>query len=230
MPGRHSAPRHKSSRSVSRSLGRLATDAVSAVPKPGVTSAVAVVGATGMALGIGVLSTDEETAATSSTNDAAPVSDEVKSWLAARSKAEDADVSRSGERPVTRAVQRETKTRHLAVTGQDMGGQVTRTVEPSDPRDIAALMMAEDYGWGSDQYSCLDSLYISESDWDHTATNPTSGAYGIPQSLPAEKMATAGADWRSNPETQIAWGLEYIAQSYGTPCSAWAFKSANNWY
>ena len=109
-------------------------------------------------------------------------------------------------------------------------------VRPSDrvapqpgPREIARSLLP-DYGWDSVQYSCLDQLWISESNWDHTATNPTSGAYGIPQSLPAEKMASAGPDWRTNPATQIEWGLEYIRLSYGTPCSANSFKIANNWY
>lgn len=109
-------------------------------------------------------------------------------------------------------------------------------VRPSDrvspqpgPREIARAMLPE-YGWDSVQYSCLDQLWISESNWDHTATNPTSGAYGIPQSLPAGKMASAGPDWRTNPATQIEWGLEYIRLSYGTPCSANSFKIANNWY
>jgi hypothetical protein len=100
---------------------------------------------------------------------------------------------------------------------------------PSDPRQIAASLLPS-YGWDSSQFGCLDALWISESGWDPYAENPTSGAYGIPQSLPPEKMASAGADWRTNAETQIRWGLKYISLSYGTPCSAWAFKQANNWY
>src|SRR5262249_19153449 len=102
------------------------------------------------------------------------------------------------------------------------------TVAPTDPRDIAQSMLAS-YGWG-DQYSCLNSLWVSESDWDPHATNSYSGAYGIPQALPAEKMGSAGPDWRNNAATQIKWGLEYIRLSYGSPCSAWSFKQGNNWY
>ncbi len=86
------------------------------------------------------------------------------------------------------------------------------------------------YGWDSSQFACLDQLWIGESNWDHTATNPTSGAYGIPQALPPGKMSTAGPDWRTNPATQIEWGLKYISLSYGTPCSANQFKLANGWY
>jgi hypothetical protein len=91
-------------------------------------------------------------------------------------------------------------------------------------------MMAETYGWGSGELSCLDSLWTKESSWQVHATNSSSGAYGIPQALPASKMATYGSDWRDNPVTQIAWGLNYIKVSYGTPCSAWATSQAKGWY
>ena len=66
--------------------------------------------------------------------------------------------------------------------------------------------------------------------WNAAAENPSSGAYGIPQSLPGSKMATHGSDWRTNPETQIRWGIDYIKGRYGTPCGAWAHSEANNWY
>jgi len=114
--------------------------------------------------------------------------------------------------------------------GTEPGAAGVASVEPpSDARDLA-LAMLPDYGWSSAEFSCLDDLWVGESDWDHTATNPTSGAYGIPQSLPAEKMATAGADWRTNPATQIEWGLGYIAESYGSPCAANSFKLSYGWY
>lgn len=100
----------------------------------------------------------------------------------------------------------------------------------TDPRSIAKQMMENKYGWGAGEYSCYDKLVVSESNWDHTATNPSSGAYGIPQSLPASKMASAGSDWRTNPATQIKWGLDYVKDRYGTPCSAWGFKQGHNWY
>ena len=138
-------------------------------------------------------------------------------------------VSRSAQRPILKSEQRVTKNEALPVNRQDVSGVLTATVAPPDPRDIAMSMLGG-YGWSSDQFSCLDALWVSESDWDYTATNPSSGAYGIPQSLPGDKMATAGADWRTNPATQIEWGLTYIQASYGTPCGAWSFKQANNWY
>ncbi len=100
---------------------------------------------------------------------------------------------------------------------------------PKDPRTIGRLMAAE-RGWGGDQFACLDQLWTKESNWRVNADNPTSSAYGIPQSLPGSKMASKGADWATNPATQIAWGLDYIAGSYGTPCGAWSHSQAVNWY
>ncbi|CAN5318681.1 hypothetical protein BH09ACT6_BH09ACT6_02840 [soil metagenome] len=87
-------------------------------------------------------------------------------------------------------------------------------------------------GWGSDQFSCLVLLWNRESGWRVNAYNEGSGAYGIPQSLPGNKMATAGGDWRTNPQTQINWGLSYISRAYGSPCGAWAHSQNTNphWY
>ncbi|ANS78696.1 Secreted protein [Serinicoccus hydrothermalis] len=102
-------------------------------------------------------------------------------------------------------------------------------VYSGDARGIAQSMLGS-YGWGMDQWSCLDSLWQKESGWNHTAMNASSGAYGIPQSLPGSKMASAGADWQTNPATQIEWGLGYISGRYGSPCAAWAHSQAVNWY
>jgi murein DD-endopeptidase MepM/ murein hydrolase activator NlpD len=88
-----------------------------------------------------------------------------------------------------------------------------------DPKAAARQLMPE-FGFGAGQWSCLDRLWIGESGWKWNAENPSSGAYGIPQSLPARKMATMGSDYRTNPVTQIRWGLDYIKKSYGTPCNA----------
>jgi hypothetical protein len=101
-----------------------------------------------------------------------------------------------------------------------------------NPRAAARVLMAE-RGWTSDaQYNCLVNLWNGESAWRHTAENPSSGAYGIPQSLPANKMAKFGSDYRTNPVTQIRWGLWYIQQSYGNPCNAWSFwlSKSPHWY
>lgn len=85
-------------------------------------------------------------------------------------------------------------------------------------------------GWGSGEYDCLVSLWQKESSWRVNALNSGSGAYGIPQSLPGNKMASAGADWETNPATQIEWGLGYITGRYGSPCGAWASSVERGWY
>lgn len=91
--------------------------------------------------------------------------------------------------------------------------------------------MAEDmYGWTGDEWACLDNLFRRESGWRHTAENKSSGAYGIPQALPGSKMAKYGDDWRTNPATQIEWGLAYVKGRYGTPCGAWSHFLNKNWY
>ena len=92
------------------------------------------------------------------------------------------------------------------------------------------MAMLGSYGWSSSQFSCLDSLWDHESGWNVSAANPSSGAYGIPQALPGSKMASAGADWQTNPATQIAWGLGYIQSLYGSPCGAWAHEESAGWY
>jgi hypothetical protein len=85
-------------------------------------------------------------------------------------------------------------------------------------------------GWGNDQFSCLVKLWQKESNWRVNAANSSSGAYGIPQSLPGSKMASAGADWQTNPATQIEWGLGYISGRYGSPCGAWGHSVDVGWY
>lgn len=117
-----------------------------------------------------------------------------------------------------------------AVRYADKVKQLGYDPKTTDPRDIAKQMMLSDYKWGEDQFTCLNKIFTQESNWRWDAKNPSSGAYGIPQSLPATKMATAGADWQTNPATQIKWGLKYIKDRYGTPCSAWGFKSGTGWY
>ena len=85
------------------------------------------------------------------------------------------------------------------------------------------------YGWSSDQFGCLDTLWNYESGWNVHAAN-ASGAYGIPQALPGSKMGSAGPDWQDNFQTQVKWGLGYIKGRYGSPCSAWSFWQGNHWY
>ena len=90
--------------------------------------------------------------------------------------------------------------------------------------------MVMDIGWSVSEYDCLVALWNRESHWNVYAENKTSGAYGIPQALPGDKMATVADDWRTNPATQITWGLGYIEGRYGTPCGAWDHSERKGWY
>ncbi|WP_225837284.1 transglycosylase SLT domain-containing protein [Streptomyces sp. NK08204] len=83
---------------------------------------------------------------------------------------------------------------------------------------------------GAGQYSCFSNIVDHESSWNYRAVNASSGAYGLFQALPGSKMASVGADWQTNPATQIKWGLNYMNSRYGSPCQAWTFWQANHWY
>jgi hypothetical protein len=107
-------------------------------------------------------------------------------------------------------------------------GRAARTAR-RNPQALARILVTE-RGWGSGQFSCLKSLWTRESGWNYRAMNQSSGAYGIAQALPAGKMASAGSDWRTNPVTQMKWGLDYIEDRYGTPCGAWGHSESTGWY
>jgi len=111
------------------------------------------------------------------------------------------------------------------------GGSAALTWAQLHPQTVAQRLMPL-YGFGSSQFGCLVNLWNGESGWRWSATNPSSGAYGIPQSLPASKMAAAGSDWLVNPVTQIRWGLGYIKRAYGSPCAAWStwLSRSPHWY
>ena len=104
---------------------------------------------------------------------------------------------------------------------------------PASAQGIAFNMLPS-FGFANSgtnsQWTCLLDLWNRESGWRYNATNATSGAYGIPQALPGSKMATSGADWMTNPATQINWGLGYIKNRYGNPCGAWAMEEAQGFY
>jgi hypothetical protein len=109
--------------------------------------------------------------------------------------------------------------------------KISRTrVDTSAARAFASTYMFETYAWDNAQFICLENLWNHESGWNHLALNRSSGAYGIPQSLPGNKMASAGSDWRTNPQTQIRWGLSYIENRYQTPCGAWNHFLRKRWY
>lgn len=218
-------------------MGRLASDVVGTLPASGVTSAVALVGATGVAVGVGVVTVEPggptlDAASGVTATDNPAVDDALADRAAAAADAAGTageQVSRSSARPALVSKQRADKAAGMPAARQEVDGAVTETVEATDPRDIAMGMLA-DFGWSTSEFSCLDSLYMHESGWNPSAANPSSGAYGIPQALPGDKMATSGADWQTNPATQLDWGLNYIQDRYGSPCGAWSFWEANNWY
>jgi hypothetical protein len=116
--------------------------------------------------------------------------------------------------------------------GGAAGGGATGNFPPPNPgtaQSIAYNMMSS-FGFDpKSQFGCLDNIWTRESGWRYNAQN-ASGAYGIPQALPGSKMASSGADWQTNPATQINWGLGYIKSTYGTPCQAWTFWQANGYY
>jgi hypothetical protein len=125
-------------------------------------------------------------------------------------------VSRPAARPATAAV---------------AGTAGAAEMSTASPNVALGKQMAAAAGWTGSQWSCLDALWTRESHWETEVWNyQGSGAYGIPQSLPASKMASAGPDWQTNAATQIRWGLSYIAGRYSTPCGAWSHETENGWY
>ncbi|MEV0195690.1 lytic transglycosylase domain-containing protein [Nonomuraea sp. NPDC050691] len=111
-----------------------------------------------------------------------------------------------------------------------LNGRRADDLRPKRRNKVIALDQVVRRSWSYQEFRCLDSLWTRESNWDHRAYNSSSGAYGIPQALPGGKMSGAGADWRSNPATQIRWGLAYIKGRYGRPCGAWGHFQSHNWY
>ena len=118
-----------------------------------------------------------------------------------------------------------------ATSAGSSGGAALNPGLNANAKQIAQAMLGQ-FGWSQNEFAPLDTLWTNESGWNVSATNPSSGAYGIPQSLPASKMASAGADWKTNAATQIRWGLGYIKATYGSPTAAlaaWESRSPH-WY
>ncbi|HLN78534.1 MAG TPA: lytic transglycosylase domain-containing protein [Nocardioidaceae bacterium] len=184
------------------------------------------VAATGIAVTGGVAVKDRAPADTASATIAAAEATRHVDHADASLDDRGGDVSRSDRR---------TSTDKKKVLDQASGGQVTHTEDVAkdlaqmDPRDVARRLMPE-YGLDESEFSCLDSLWMSESDWDPTADNPGSTAYGIPQALTGGTHNNLPADYMTNPVSQIRWGLWYVKNSYGTACAAWEFKQAHQWY
>lgn len=196
---------------------------VTAVPRRILRSSVVMTGvaaaATGLAVSGGVLSSPAAVNA---------VAQDLGATVAGST-----DTTEAPEREpvVSRAYDRRDDPAKAAALSVDDGPAVTRTVDlaDGDPRDIARALMPQ-FGFGADQFGCLDSLWTRESQWNPAAHNASSGAHGIPQALPGSKMASAGPNWESNPVTQISWGLGYIRDRYGSPCGAWGHSESYGWY
>ena len=111
---------------------------------------------------------------------------------------------------------------------------VSRQVElartPLGAKKVAKSILLNEYGFSEKEYKCLNSLWTKESHWNYKARNKSSGAHGIAQALPASKMNVVSTDWRTNPVTQIRWGLRYISIRYETPCKALAKHKRSNYY
>ncbi|MET3961063.1 hypothetical protein ABIE44_000997 [Marmoricola sp. OAE513] len=138
-------------------------------------------------------------------------------------------VSRSSDRTAARVSTATSLKAAELSTGNGVAVTRTEDLALTDPKALTRALMPR-YGLASADFDCIDRIWTQESNWNVHADNPHSSAYGIPQALPGSKMASAGADWRNNPETQIRWGLGYIAKRYGTACSAWSFKRSHGWY
>ncbi|MER5766745.1 aggregation-promoting factor C-terminal-like domain-containing protein [Streptomyces sp. NPDC001985] len=116
------------------------------------------------------------------------------------------------------------------VLGVNVSAASAAPAAPAAPTAASAKAIAKKVIKDEAQFTCFSEIVAKESNWDVNAQNPSSGAYGLVQALPGGKMATAGADWKTNPETQIEWGLGYMNERYGSPCQAWTIWQTQGWY
>ena len=133
--------------------------------------------------------------------------------------ARDVDLAQSVSLPISEMAQVAALARQVELARKATGAKY-----------VARTIMATEYSWGADQYTCLNRLWTKESHWNYKAHNYRSGAHGIAQALPASKMEIIGTDWRTNPVTQIRWGLRYIDLRYESPCKAWAKFKRSHYY
>ncbi|MFD9079428.1 transglycosylase SLT domain-containing protein [Streptomyces erythrochromogenes] len=140
----------------------------------------------------------------------------------AKSKKAEAQKAADEKAKKEREAKEEVASRSAARDAGDFAPQSSYTV--AQVKAIAQQMVP------AGQFQCFSKIINQESTWNYLAVNKSSGAYGLVQALPGSKMASAGADWRTNPATQIKWGLNYMEDRYGSPCAAWTFHQANGWY
>ncbi|MFH8614057.1 transglycosylase SLT domain-containing protein [Streptomyces sp. NPDC017979] len=143
----------------------------------------------------------------------------------AKEKRAAADAQAKKEQEAKEKKEREAKERATRDKQRDASSFAAKSsYSISEVKEMARQMIP------ADQFQCFSNIVEKESGWRYTAQNPSSGAYGLVQALPGTKMASAGADWRTNPATQIKWGLNYMNNRYDSPCGAWQFWQANRWY
>ena len=148
---------------------------------------------------------------------------------AAKAAAQQAAQQQAAQQQATQQQATQQQATQQQAAQQTTAPQSATSAPSGSPQQIAEQMLSQ-FGWSSGQFSCLQPLWALESGWNVYASNPSSGAYGIPQALPGSKMASAGPDWQSNAATQIRWGLTYIQGTYGSPCAAWSHEEADGWY
>lgn len=150
---------------------------------------------------------------------------------AAKKKAAD-EKKAAAERAEKLAEEREAKREAAASRSSERSASAPASTNfaPQSSYTVAEVKAMAQQIVGGGQFQCFSNIVQRESTWNYKAQNPSSGAYGLVQALPASKMASAGADWQTNPATQIKWGLNYMNERYGSPCGAWEFWQANHWY
>jgi hypothetical protein len=177
---------------------------------------------------IGLQADAQQAAATAAQQKAADESARLAAANAATAKnnAEKAAAKARAEAAARASANSQSSSSSSTTTGN--GGGSVSVAETYAPGTVQAL--AESIIGNSTQFACFSNIVTRESGWNYTATNASSGAYGLVQALPGSKMASAGADWQTNPATQIRWGLSYMDSRYGSPCGAWSFWQAHSWY
>lgn len=144
-------------------------------------------------------------------------------------KAKDEEEARKrAEEEAQRKVEEEEARRKAEEEAQRIAASVDNSVAAL--QGYAHNLVIYTYGWSEDDFNALVNLWNIESGWNVNCYNSYSGAFGIPQALPGDKMASEGSDYRTNGQTQIRWGLKYIQGRYGSPSGAWAHFLDKNWY
>ncbi|MFE6868433.1 transglycosylase SLT domain-containing protein [Kitasatospora sp. NPDC057692] len=165
----------------------------------------------------------EEAARQQAAAEAQAKADAAAKEAAAKAEAEKAAKAAEEKRKADEAAANRSKARS-AMSATDSSAPPV-SVSPGSVQELAQQIVGNDA-----QFQCFSQIVKRESGWNYTATNKSSGAYGLVQALPGSKMASAGADWRTNPATQIKWGLNYMNSRYGSPCGAWSFWQSHHWY